>query len=248
MLSRLPSVDETVSYILHLSPLPASIIGLLFIVWILKGWYESIKEAAERGRAIAHHTRRAFAHVRTMSAGAIGIASAASLLTLIAQGLWLVASFLIGSMLSGVVGANPNLAKIPQNTPTLTQYREILHWNSVSAGYVLFSLAVIIRAYVLAMRGDDANGWTYLFGLPAYLFGFLEIAGGVIAVSWNLINFISHKPPPAIIMNHQAVAITWKFAIFGIIAGIVGLLYWHACRLVFRAPLWLIEMWGGPSA
>ena len=234
--AKLPSVDEAWAYLFHLSPLPASIVGLLLVVRILYGWYDSAKKTAERGMTIAHGAQRALAHTRTMSGGAIGVAITASLATLIAQGLWLVLSFLIGNWLSEAVGVNHGLDGIHRNAiPTWTQYTRALHWDGVAAGYVLFSLTIIIRAYVLAMRGDHANGWIYLFGLPGYLYGILEIPGGTIYVVLNLVRYFSHKP----------LAIAWHLPIFMIASGIAGLLYWLACRLVFRAPLLLTEMWAG---
>jgi hypothetical protein len=169
-----------------------------------------------------------------MPRAAIGAAIVASLLTLTAQGIWLVFNFLIGNVLSGALGVNHALHGLNENiVPTWTQFTASLHWDAVSAGYVLLSTAGLMRSYILAAYRKSANGWGNFFALPGYIYGFCGIFGGTL---YLLLNILGH-------LSHSGMAISWSLAFFILGAGVIGSLYVFACRMVFRAPLLVAEMW-----
>jgi hypothetical protein len=233
-LPNLPSVDDAWAYLLGLAPFPATIVALILLARTLYGWYDTLRKAAERSRSAADAAGSAFARMRTMPSSAIGVAVAASLLTLIAQGIWLACNFLVGNVLSGALGVNHKLHGLDENiVPTWSQFTASLRWDSISAGYVLLSIATLVRAYILATRRVSANGWSNLFGLPGYIYGFCGLIGGTLYLGLNLIDHFSHS----------ALAISWRWVIFMLGAGVIGSLYVFACRLVFRAPLLVAEMW-----
>jgi hypothetical protein len=233
-LSNLPSVDDAWAYILHLSRLPAAIVVLLLLVRTLYGWYGAIDATARRGRAFGYAIRRVFARMRTMPRVAIGVSIVAFLLTLAAQGIWLVFNFLIGNVLSGALGVNRALHGLNENiVPTWAQFSMSLHWDAVSAGYVLMSTAGLMRAYILAARRTPANGWGNFFAVPGYIYGFCGLFGGSLYILLNILGHFSHSDR----------AVSWSLALFIFGAGVIGSLYVFACRMVFRAPLLVLEMW-----
>lgn len=233
---HLPTPGDLLYLFLRLALGPGAILSLIVLILAARSWYQSIRTAFETTKAIAGVAGPTFARLRRMRAAALALAAASTVIMLAAQGIWLLVNYVIGNLLSGLIGTNHALHSLPGDyIPAWAQFIHSLELDPVSEGYVIVSAIALAASYVSAIRGSSAAAIGHMFAVPGYIYGFCGLVGGAL----TLILYLFH-------VKAGFVTTAWITLMFG--AGVVACLYVLSCILVFGAPALVSELWSGTGS
>lgn len=227
---NLPTPGSLFDLFLKLSLGPGAVLSLIMLMLALRSWYQTFQTAYEKGRIVANSTRTAVNHMRQMHRAALAIAAISTLITLLAQGIWLVVNYIIGNLLSALLGVNYALHNTPADyIPSWSQFFHSLQLDPVSAGYLIASAVAIIASYIPATRGlSKVIG--QVFAIPGYIYGFCGLAGGLL----TLILFVFH-------VHAGFITAAWIILMLG--AGVVACFYVVSCFMVITASEMVSNLW-----